>query len=258
MRLKDKVAVITGGNSGIGLGIAEEFKAEGASLVIMGRNQQTLDVVQQRLGVDTLIVQGDVSEMADLDTLYERTVARFGKIDILVANAGIARFAPIEQVDEAIFDNIVNINFKGTYFTVQKALPHFNEGGSIILISSNGQGRGFPTTSVYSATKAAVRSLARTLSTELLARRIRVNAISPGAIDTPIFGTIGIPEEYLAEAKKDIQSQVPLKRFGTLKELAMVAVFLASSDSSFILGEEITVDGGWSNLDPIPASMEVK
>jgi NAD(P)-dependent dehydrogenase (short-subunit alcohol dehydrogenase family) len=255
MKLKDKVAVITGGSSGIGLGIAQEFQAEGASTVILGRHPQTLEVARQHLGPDTLIVPGDVSKMEDLDTLYERTAARFGKIDVLVVNAGIVKLAPIDQVDEAMFDNIVNINFKGAFFTIQKALPHLQEGASIILISSNGQGRGFPTTSVYAATKAAVRSLARTLSMDLLDRGIRVNAISPGAIDTPIFEKF-LPKEYLIQAKQDLQKMVPLQRFGTPKEVATVAVFLASSDSSFVLGEEITVDGGWSQLDPITTSMK--
>lgn len=247
MRLKGKVAVITGGNSGIGFSIAETFRAEGASVVIFGRNRQTLDEAQQQLGGDTLSVQGDVSKMADLDTLYTEVSSKFGKIDILVVNAGIARMAFIEQVDEKHFDELVNVNFKGAYFTVQKALPYINSGASVILISSIGQEVGLPGSSVYSATKAALRSMARTFSAELLSKKIRVNVISPGPIETPIFETFSIPKEHIDKARQHIASMVPLKRFGTAKEVAMVAVFLASTDSSFILGEEIRVDGGQTN-----------
>ena len=173
------------------------------------------------------------------------------KIDILVVNAGIATFVPIDQVDEATFDAMVNTNFKGAFFTIQKSLACLNEDASIILIASAAQSMGFPANSVYTATKAALRSLARTISADLLDRKIRVNVISPGPIDTPIFERLGIPEEQLPQTKKAIQQSVALNRFATPKEVARVAVFLASSDSSYILGEEINVDGGATNLNVV-------
>jgi len=287
MKLKNKVAVITGGNSGIGLGIAKEFKAEGALLAIMGRNHQTLDEAkqslairddnhptldkdqqslairddnhptldkaQQHLGQDTLVVQGDVSKMADIDALYQTVMERLGKIDVLVVNAGIASFAPVEQTDEVAFDAMVNTNFKGAFFTIQKAINHLNDGASIILISSAAQSMGLPATSVYTATKAALRSLARTISADLLYKKVRVNVISPGPIDTPIFEKSGIPAENLPQAKQELQRSVALNRFGTPKEVARVGVFLASSDSSYIIGEEINVDGGATNLKIVHA-----
>lgn len=248
MRLKNKVAVITGGNSGIGLGIAEEFKKQGASIVIFGRNRKTLDEAGKKLGPDVLVVQGDVVYMKEIDRLYKSTVDKFGKIDVLVVNAGGGRFQPFEQVDEATFNSMVDINFKGAFFTIQKALPHLNDGASIILVASVAQSKGFATTSVYSATKAALRSLARTLSAELLPRGIRVNCISPGPIETPIFHRIGLPEDQVPEMKEGFKQAVPLKRLGTVDEVAKSVLFLASSDSSFIVGEEIQVDGGMGNL----------
>lgn len=248
MRLKNKVTVITGGNSGIGLAVAEEFKAEGAVVAISGRNAETLKEAGKKLGSDTLVVQGDVSNMADLDELFKSVASELGKIDVLVVNAGGGKFQPFEQVDETTFDGMVNSNFKGAYFTIQKALPHLNDGASIVLVASIAQSKGFATTSVYSATKAALRSLARTLSAELLPRKIRVNVISPGPVETPIFGRMGVPEEQIEEMKKGFTEMVPLKRMGTPKEVAKATLFLASSDSSFVVGEEIQVDGGMANL----------
>lgn len=248
MKLKDKVAIITGGNSGIGLGIAEEFKRQEASLVICGRDKKTLDEAQQQLGNDVLVVQADVSYLQDIDRLYERATQRFGKIDILIVNAGIGIFQPIEQVDEAAFDSLVNINFKGSYFTIQKALPHLNDGASVVLISSVAQSKGMAATSVYSGTKAALRSMARTLSVDLIERGIRVNVISPGPIETPAFAKLGVPPEQVPAMKEGFRQMVPLKRFGTVGEVAKAALFLASEDSSFIVGEEIQVDGGLVNL----------
>ena len=248
MKLKDKVAVITGGNSGIGLGIAEEFKDNGARVVICGRDRKTLDSTQKHLGKDALVVQADVSNLADIDMLFKKTAERFGKIDTLVVNAGVAVFVPVDQVDEAMFDKIVNINFKGAYFTIQKALPYLNDGASVILISSIAQSKGIGTTSVYSATKAALRSLARTLSSDLLSRGIRVNVVSPGPIETPIFDKLGMPADQVAGAKEGFAGMVPLKRLGTSAEVAKAVLFFASQDSSFVIGEEIQVDGGMANL----------
>ena len=249
MRLKEKVAVITGGNSGIGLAIAEEFKGEGAFLAIFGRDRQTLTKAQKRLGSSVLAVQGDVTDTADLDALYKETVERFGNIDILVANAGIAKIMPFDRVDEDTFDSLVKVNFKGTFFTVQKALPFLQDGASIVLISSALQSKGLPGFSVYSATKAAIRSLARTLSAELLnSRGIRVNAISPGPVDTPLFDKYGLTAQEISEVKRGCEEGVPLKRFATPAEIAKTAVFLGSSESSYIVGEEILIEGGQNNL----------
>jgi len=248
MRLKDKVAVITGGNSGIGFSIAEEFKNQGASVVICGRDRKTLDDSKKKLGRDVLVIQADVTNMADIESLYKSTMERFGKIDSLVVNAGVALFEPVDQVDEKTFDTMVNINFKGAFFTIQKALSYLNDGASIVLISSIAQSKGVATTSVYSATKAALRSLAKTLSADLLPRRIRVNVVSPGPIETPIFGKLGLPAEALEQAKEGFTQMVPMKRMGTSNEVAKAALFLSSRDSSFITGEEIQVDGGMANL----------
>ncbi len=248
MKLQGKVAVVTGGNSGIGLAIAREFAEQGADVVVFGRNAETLDEAVQSIGNGTLGVQGDVTRLADLDRLYQETVARFGKIDILVANAGIARPAPLDLTDEALFDLTSDINFKGAFFTVQKAVPHLNDGASIILVTSAGNVKGLPNFSVYVATKAAVRSLARSFSAELLPRGIRVNALSPGPIETPIFGRMGLPEEAMDGIAAQMTEMIPLKRFGKPEEMAKAALFLASSDSSYVVGSELVADGGMSQL----------
>ncbi len=243
MKLIGKVAVVTGGNSGIGLATAQEFKAQGAKVAIFGRSQKTLDEAVHTIGEGTLAVRGDVTDLADLNRLYEQTVERFGKVDILVVNAGISKPAPVEQVDEALFDQISDTNFKGAFFTVQRALPHLTDGASIILVTAAVNQKGVPGYSVVSATKAALRSLARTFSAELLHRGIRVNALSPGTIETPIFGKLGLPVEPLKWAE-----QIPMKRIGTAEEMAKAALFLASSDSSYVLGSELVVDGGKTQI----------
>ena len=248
MKLQGKVAVVTGGNSGIGLAIAREFTEQGADVVVFGRNAETLDEAVQSIGNGTLGVQGDVTRLDDLDRLYQETVARFGKIDILVANAGIARPAPLNLTDEALFDLTSDINFKGAFFTVQKAVPHLNDGASIILVTSSGNVKGLPNFSVYVATKAAVRSLARSFSAELLPRGIRVNALSPGPIETPIFGRMGLPEEAMDGIAAKMTEMIPIKRFGKPEEMAKAALFLASSDSSYVVGSELVADGGMSQL----------
>ena len=243
MKLKGKVAVITGGNSGIGLATAQEFKAQGAEVVIFGRTQKTLEDAVHTVGSGTLTVQGDVTHLADLDRLYQQTVERFGKVDILVVNAGIAKPVPVEQLDEALFDEISNINFKGAFFTVQRALPYLNDGASIIFVTGANQ-KGVPGYSVISATKAALRSLARTFSAELLHRGIRANALCPGAIETPILGKLGLSKEIL----ESIPEQIPIKRIGTAEEMAKAALFLASTDSSYVVGAELVADGGRSEI----------
>lgn len=250
MKLQDKVAVITGGNSGIGLATAHEFKVNGAKVAIFGRNKQTLDQAATALGDDTLAVQGDVRELGDLQRLFEQVGGRFGKIDVLFANAGIAKFASIESMPEELFDELCDIHFKGAFFTVQKALPYMRDGSSIILVSaSDADKQGRVGTSVYTAAKAAVRALARSMSVELLARRIRVNVLSPGMTDTPIIsregGPPGMTPEQLAAA---ITNTIPMRRRGTPQEMAKAALFFASDDSSYCLGSELMVDGGMTQL----------
>jgi len=250
MKLHNRVAVITGGNSGIGLAIAREFKENGAKIAIFGRSQETLEQAAQDLSGDVLVVQGDVRRLQDLDRLFEQTAKTFGEIDVLVANAGIAKFASVESMPEHLFDELSDILFKGVFFTVQKALPYMRDGASIILIGAADSDKlGRIGTSIYSAAKAAVRSLARSMSVELLSRRIRVNVVSPGMTETPIIsregGPPGMTPEQLAAV---ITSTIPLRRRGRPEEMAKAALFLASDDSSYCLGSEILVDGGMTQL----------
>ena len=247
-RLEGKVAVVTGGNSGIGRATAREFSEQGARVVISGRDQQTLDEAKREIGGDVLTVKADVSDLADTDRLFAVVKEKFGKVDVLFVNAGVGKFAPLEAVTEKFFDEIMDINFKGAYFTIQKALPFLNDNASIILNTSINAHIGMPNSSVYAASKAALLTLARTLSSELVARGIRVNAVSPGPVTTPIFNRMGLPPEQLQQIAEGIQSQVPMKRFGTPEEIAKTVLFLASSDSSFLLGTEIVADGGMSQL----------
>jgi len=248
VRLHNKIAVITGGNSGIGLGIAEAFSSEGAKGIIFGRNAKTLKKAKIILDPQFEIVQGDVTRMDDLDRLYFEIDRQFGGIDILVVNAGGGKYTPFEETTEKDFDDMVNINFKGAFFTVQKAIPFLNSGAKIILISSMAHHKGFSNCSVYAACKAAVRSLTRTLSTELLPYGVYVNTLTPGPIDTPIYDRVGICEDDVTQVKESFEQLVPLKRMGTPLEMGRIAVFLASSDSDFIVGEEIIADGGVVNL----------
>ncbi|MBI1343540.1 MAG: SDR family oxidoreductase [Terrimonas sp.] len=247
-RLKNKVAVITGGNSGIGLATARAFVREGAKVVIFGRDQKTLDAAAAELGNHSIAVKGDVTRPADLDRLYSKTREVFGKVDILFANAGVALFAPFGQTDEQLFDTNMDVNVKGTFLTVQKAIPELNENASIILNTSVVNVKGFPGTSAYSASKAALRSLVRTLATELVGQKVRVNAVSPGPIDTPIYGRLGLPAEAVQEMSKGFESINPMKRFGHPDEVANTVLFFASEDASYITGSEIAVDGGLSHL----------
>jgi NAD(P)-dependent dehydrogenase (short-subunit alcohol dehydrogenase family) len=250
MKLKNKVAVITGGSSGIGLATAHEFKVNGARLALFGRDEKELGAAKKALGQDVFTRAGDVRVVADLDALYRETEERFGKIDIVFAGAGIAKFAPLPEMTEAIFDELNDIHFKGAFFTVQRALPHVRDGGSVILVSSSpAQSQGAPMTSIYNAAKAAVRSLGRSLATELLPRRIRVNTISPGLIKTPILTRdIGISAALRDQIAQAFVAKIPMGRLGEASEIAKAALFLASDDSSYVLGAELAVDGGLAQL----------
>ena len=243
-KLAGKVAVVTGGNSGIGLATAKLLRQEGAKVAISGRDQATLTAAAKEIGGDTLAIRSDVSDVAGLDALFSKVVEAIGKIDILFANAGVAKFAPIGDSAESLYDEVFDINVKGVFFTIQKALPHLNDGASIVLNTTFFNQAGTPGTSVYSASKAAVRSFARTAAAELVGRGIRVNAVSPGPIATPIYGRLGLPKEAVDAMAQNILSTIPMKRFGQPEEIASAVLFLASSDASYITGVEINVDGG--------------
>ena len=251
-RLQGKVAVITGGNSGIGFATAQQFIAEGAQVVITGRNPQAVQEAVAQLGSQAVGVVSDAASMADLQQLADQVRAHHAHLDVLFANAGVSYAAPLAQVDEAHFDAQFAINVKGVYFTVQQLLPLFNDGASIILNGSTTAHRAFPGISVYSATKAAIVALARNLSLELLDRRIRVNVVSPGPIDTPInhkmLTKLGLSPEAAQQTAAGYAETVPLKRVGQPQEIAAVATFLASEESSFLLGEEIIAGGGIATL----------
>lgn len=244
----DKVAVITGGNSGIGLATAQALVDKGAKVVISGRNPDSLAAAAQQLGDGAMTIQGDVSNLADLDTLFQAVRDRFGKIDILFVNAGIAQFAPIEQTEEAMFDQSFDINVKGAYYTIQKALPLLAEGSAIVVNTSGVNVKGIPGASVYGATKAALRSIVRALAAELSDRGIRINAVSPGPIETPIYGRLGLPQAAVEEFGQSLQAQVPLKRFGQPQEIASAVLFLASAEAAYIQGVELAVDGGYAQV----------
>lgn len=247
-RLSGKTAVITGGNSGIGLAIARAFRDEGASIAIFGRNAESLDSAAASLGPDTLAVRGDAAEPADLVRLCDGAAGRFGGIDLLVANAGVVELATLAEVDPAIFDRTSDVNFKGVFFTVRAALAHLRPGGSIILVTSGSNQVASPSAPVYAATKAAVRSLARSFAAELVDRDIRVNAISPGFVETPIFERSGMEGEDPEAFRASLKGMIPMSRLGRPEEIAAAAVFLASDASSYITGVELPVGGGLGQL----------
>jgi NAD(P)-dependent dehydrogenase (short-subunit alcohol dehydrogenase family) len=246
-KLEGKIALVTGGNSGIGLATATHFVEEGAHVFVTGRRENELSAAVKQIGKNVTAVQGDVSNLADLDRLFAQIEKDKRKLDIVFANAGVSRYAPLGEITEELYDSIFDINVKGLLFTVQKALPLLRDGGSIILTSIVAS-KGLGSNSVYSATKAAVRSFARTWTTDLKARRIRVNAISPGPIDTPGLSELLASSEIGQERRKMIASAVPLGRFGTPNEIAKAVVFLASDDSSYITGVELFVDGEFAQV----------
>jgi NAD(P)-dependent dehydrogenase (short-subunit alcohol dehydrogenase family) len=247
-KLDGKIALVTGGNSGIGLATAKRFVSEGAFVFITGRTQSKLDTAVKEIGSNVTAVQGDVANLKDLDRLFAQIQKEKGKLDIVFANAGIAKYAPMGAIDEELFDSIFNSNVKGLLFTVQKALPLLPDGASIILNASIVGSKGLPSNSVYAATKAAVRSFARTWTTDLKARRIRVNAVSPGATDTAGLRELLGSSEVGKQRLQSLSSIVPMGRLGEADEIAKAVVFLASDDSSYVTGIELFVDGGMAQV----------
>lgn len=243
-KLSGKTAVITGGNSGIGFSAAQLFLQEGAKVIITGRNQKAIDEALQELGEGAHGLLSDAGKMDDINALPDKITAISNKVDVLFINAGVGLFVPFEETTEAIFDASLNINFKGAYFTIQKLLPMISPGGSIILNTTVLVHNGAATASSYAGSKGAVLALGKTLAIELANRNIRVNVVSPGPIETPIYGKMGMDETALKEFTASVQAKVPLQRFGEANEVAQAALFLASADSSFITGTEITIDGG--------------
>jgi NAD(P)-dependent dehydrogenase (short-subunit alcohol dehydrogenase family) len=247
-KLEGKVAIITGGNSGIGLATAGRFVAEGAHVFITGRRQAELDEAVRHIGRNVTAVPGDVSHLADLDRLFATVKQQQGRLDVLFANAGVPALASLGEITEEHFDKVFHINVKGLLFTVQKALPLFTDGGSIILNASIVASKGLESISVYSASKAAVRSFARCWTTELRHRKIRVNVLSPGYTETPIFNKAGLTQDRVDELKVSFAAAVPMGRMGRPDEVAKAAVFLASDDSSYVTGIELFVDGGMAQV----------
>jgi NAD(P)-dependent dehydrogenase (short-subunit alcohol dehydrogenase family) len=247
-KLDGKVAVVTGGSTGIGLATAHRFVCEGACVFITGRRQSELDAAVKQIGKNVTGVQGDASNLADLDRLYSVVKEQKGRIDVLFANAGVAEYAPLGAISEQHFDKIFDINVRGLLFSVQKALPLFQDGGSIVLNASVVTQKGVPAFSVYSAAKAAVRSFARSWTMDLKDRKIRVNVVSPGPIDTPIYETHGQTKEETAQLKARFTSLVPMGRMGEADEIAKAVLFLGSDDSSFVTGVELFVDGGMGQV----------
>ena len=247
-KLEGKIALITGGNSGIGLATAKQFVNEGAYVFITGRRDSELTSAVKKIGKNVTGIQGDVSNMADLDRLFARIKQEKGRLDVIFANAGVAKYAAFGTITEELFDSIFNTNVKGLLFTVQKALPLLPDGASIILNASIVGSKGFAANSVYSATKAAVRSFARTWTSDLKARKIRVNALSPGPIATPGIEQLTGSKEGIAQWEASMSAAVPLGRVGEPDEIARAAVFLASDDSSFVTGIELFVDGGMAQI----------
>jgi NAD(P)-dependent dehydrogenase (short-subunit alcohol dehydrogenase family) len=241
-RLSGKVAVVTGGNSGIGFDTAKDFAEEGAAVMITGRNKDLVEKAAEEL--KTIGLVADQSDLKQLDELVEQIKQNHQKVDVLFLNAGVSLFAPIESVDEALFDNIIDTNLKGTFFMLQKMIPLLAEGGSVIVLSSMGAVSGPPNSAVYTASKAALNAIAKVAATEVAPKNIRVNTVMPGPIDTPLFSKVGLPEEAIAGLKDMWKGKIPLHRVGTSPEVAKLVTFLASDDASFVNGSDYLVDGG--------------
>lgn len=248
MKLNGKIALVTGGTSGIGLAAAALFRAEGAQVVVVGNDRDRLASAASMIGPDTLALGADLRQPAEIGRVIEAIRERFGRLDVVFANAGLGLAAPLEAVTEANIDEQFAVNFKGLFFTVQKAVPLMGKGGSVVLTTSFLNAVGVPGLSILSATKAAVRSLARSLGAELAPRGIRVNAVSPGPTSTPFAGKMGLSQAELKAMAEGVEAQVPLQRFGEAEEVARAALFLASPDSSYVTGTELVVDGGLSQI----------
>ncbi len=247
-KLENKVAIITGGTTGIGLATAKLFAAEGAKVTVTGTRPETLEIARNELRGVADVVASDAGSGGDIERLARDVKAKHGGVDVLFLNAGIAKFGPLTSFDEALVDEMFRVNFKGPWLAIKHFAPLLRRGGSVVLNASVVDQKGMPGTSAYAATKAAVRSLGRTAAAELAEAGVRVNVVSPGPIETPIYGKLGMPTEAVEAFAKSVTSQVPLRRFGTPDEIARVALFLASSDSSFLTGAEILADGGLGNL----------
>ena len=247
-RFTNKIVVITGGTSGIGLAAAKQFIKEGAKVVVTGRSPQSVGDAQNEIGANGVAIAADVTKSDELDSLFQQVREKYGRIDVLYANAGIAKLGSVAETTEDVFDDIFDANFRGAYFTVQKALPLLVDGAAIVFTTSWFDEVGIAGTSAVSATKAALRSFVRTLASELIDRNIRVNAVRPGVIETPLFGKLGIPEANVQELGKALLQQIPAKRFGKAEEVATAVAFLASDDASYITGVELAVDGGRTHL----------
>ena len=243
-RFEGKVAMVTGGNSGIGLAAAKAFAREGAQVAVTGRDEGTLKNAEKEIGSGALAIRADAARIADLDAAMAKVRDQFKRIDALFVNAGIGKFVPIAEVTEAMFDEIVTINLKGAFFTVQKALPLMARGSAVVLNASINAHIGLPGTTVYGATKAAVVNLAKTMSADLAERGIRVNAVSPGPVETPIFGRAGISSEQSRQTKEWLQNQTLVKRMAEPEEIAEAVLYLSSDVSSFVVGTELVIDGG--------------
>jgi NAD(P)-dependent dehydrogenase (short-subunit alcohol dehydrogenase family) len=244
MRFEGKVAVVTGGNSGIGLAAAKAFAREGASVAVTGRDEKSLKAAEQEIGKGALALRADSSRLSDIDAAMAKIRERFGKIDALFVNAGVGKFVPFDQVSEAFYDEIMNVNLKGVFFTVQKALPLLASGAGVVLNASINAHKGMPGTTVYGASKAAVVNLAKTLSADLIPRGIRVNAISPGPVESALLTRIGMKEDQLQQTKEWIKGQVPMNRFAHPDEIAEAVLYLCSPASSFVAGADLVIDGG--------------
>lgn len=247
-RFQGKVAVVTGGNSGIGLGVAKAYAREGAQVAITGRNQQTLDAAAKEIGDGTLAISSDASKVAEIDSAMKKIKERFGRIDAMFVNAGVVNLLPFDQVTEEIFDRLVNTNMKGVYFTIQKAAPLMPKGSAIVINGSINGHLGMPGTTVYGAVKAGVINMAQTFSAELLDRGIRVNVVSPGPIASALLARDGSSPEKLQETKTWLEGQVPLKRLGTPEEIAAAVLYLTAAESGFVVGSELIIDGGMATL----------
>lgn len=253
-RFEDKIVLVTGGNSGIGLTTAERFAAEGAQVIITGRNEETLREAAQKIGSQATAIVADVGRLNDLDNLYRQIAEKFGRLDAIFVNAGVASLYPLAETTEEIYDSLMEINVKGAFFTMQKAIPLLANPSAMVINSSIagviGQLPNSPASfGVYAASKAAVRSLARTFSAELIGRGVRVNVVSPGAIETPLWTrTAGVPAEFVPAIKEQLASTIPMKRVGTSEEVAAAVAFLCSNEASYIVGTELFIDGGVTQL----------